>query len=96
MYCVRQDRLGVASAGRRIKRLAHESVTLTSRGEVHILPRVQLQERQEEASASASPSRREELRFLLASDTGNLAERAFLSELHFPLPRPILLKKQGL
>ena len=43
--CVRQDRLGVASGGRRIKRLAHESVTLTSRGEVQLSPRLRLQER---------------------------------------------------
>ena len=45
-----------------------------------LLPRVRLQERQEAASSSASPSRGEAFRLLPAPDTAILAERAFLSE----------------
>ena len=59
----------MTSEGRRASRPVQESVTLTSRGEVVLLPRAQLQERQEGSSASASPSRGEELCLLRAPDT---------------------------
>ena len=68
----------MTSEGRRVKRPAHENVTLARRGEVQLLPHERLRARQGEASLSVSPSRGEELRLMSALENSHFWQKELL------------------